>query len=154
MKKLSSPITVKFFPVIVCLILALGTLAMGQRSIAGVTWAETGSMTDGRYVFTATLLPNGNVLVAGGLADDGSTPRKTAELYDPGSGTWNATGFLRTARSHHTATLLFNRKVLVAGGVHFDSLGSTELYDPARGPLDSHREPSQPPWSPHGSVAA
>ena len=64
---------------------------------------------------TATLLPNGKVLVAGGCimaVDDLSS----AELYDPATGTWTATGSLGTARYGHTATLLPNGKVLVAGG--------------------------------------
>ena len=63
---------------------------------------------------TATLLPSGKVLVAGGY-DDGGT-LSSAELYDPASGTWTATGSLGTARYDHTATLLPSGKVLVAGG--------------------------------------
>ena len=63
---------------------------------------------------TATLLPNGKVLVAGGYDSDGYLA--SAELYDPASGTWTATGSLATARYRHTATLLPNGKVLVAGG--------------------------------------
>ena len=64
---------------------------------------------------TATLLPNGKVLVAGGSI--AAAALSSAELYDPASGTWTATGSLGTARDSHTATLLPNGKVLVAGGV-------------------------------------
>ncbi len=64
---------------------------------------------------TATLLPNGKVLVAGGF-NGGFTILTSAELYDPASGSWTATGSLNTARAYHTATLLPNGKVLVAGG--------------------------------------
>ena len=78
--------------------------------------------------FTATLLENGKVLVAGG----GPT---TGELYDPSSGTFSLTGAMVTPRSGHTATLLLNGEVLIAGG--FDSSGnyltSAELYNPATG---------------------
>ena len=63
---------------------------------------------------TATLLPNGQVLVAGGHGN--GRLLASAELYDPATGTWTATGSLATARGYHTATLLPNGKVLVAGG--------------------------------------
>jgi WD40 repeat protein len=78
------------------------------------------------------LLPNGKVLVAGGL--DGSGSLASAELYDPAKGNWTATGSLGDARIFHTATLLSNGKVLVAGGLDVSgSLASAELYDPAGG---------------------
>src|SRR6266550_695038 len=93
-------------------------------------WTFTGSLNPGRYAHTATLLPNGKVLVAfgGGTSDLLSG----AELYDPASGNWSATGSLNPARNGHTATLLPNGKVLVVGGVGsgFEVLPSVELYDP------------------------
>jgi Kelch motif len=75
------------------------------------------------------LLPNGKVLVAGGVIPYFSS----AELYDPATGSWTATGSLNTARYTHTATLLPNGKVLVAGGYDSAPLSSAELYDPATG---------------------
>jgi Galactose oxidase, central domain/Dockerin type I domain len=93
------------------------------------TWTATGSLATGRWNHTATLLPNGKVLVAGGQGDTGSLA--SAELYDPASGTWTATGSLANGRDHHTATLLPDGKVLAAGGYNFDSgaaLASAELY--------------------------
>lgn len=88
------------------------------------TWAATGSMLQGRADDqTATLLPDGRVLVAG-------VPPVSAELYDPASGTWNATGGMLGARGLHTATLLPDGTVLVAGG-SMSGLVSTERYDPA-----------------------
>jgi hypothetical protein len=78
---------------------------------------------------TATLLPSGNVLVAGGQDDD---PLASAELYAPGAGTFSVTGCLATKRSFHTATLLQSGKVLMVGGngQNFEALASAELYDP------------------------
>ena len=87
------------------------------------------------------MLPNGKVLVAGGV--NFNNPLASAELYDPASGTWAATGSLATARAAHTATLLPNGKVLVAGGANNTStLASAELYDPTSGT-----------WSATGSLA-
>ncbi len=68
-------------------------------------WSATGSLATARDYHTATLLPNGKVLVAGGEMGIG-TILSSAELYDPASGMWSATGSLATARYDHTATLL------------------------------------------------
>jgi hypothetical protein len=98
---------------------------------SGLIWSFTGSLNTARFDHTATLLPNGMVLVAAGFTGM-STPSAAAELYDPSSRTWTATGSLNTARFDHTTTLLPNGMVLVAGG-GFGSLASAELYDPASG---------------------
>jgi N-acetylneuraminic acid mutarotase len=103
---------------------------------AGGTWTTTGQLATARDAHTATLLPNGKVLVAGGNNNQlfgGLGPLASAELYDPASGTWTATGSLATARPYSTAVLLPNGKVLVAGGYKTSALASAELYDPASG---------------------
>ena len=111
----------------------VATLSTGDDPASG-TWTLTGSLNTARYLHTATLLPNGMVLVAGGL-DSGLNALDSAELYDPASGTWTLTGSLNTARVAHTATLLPNGMVLVAGGFDtgLNALDSAELYDPASG---------------------
>jgi hypothetical protein len=77
----------------------------------------------------ATLLLNGQVLLAGGGVNNILTT--VTQLYDPTSRTWNQTGDLNTARGLHTATLLRNGQVLVAGGS--GPLASAELYNPLTG---------------------
>ena len=82
---------------------------------------------------TATLLPSGLVLIAGGFDNQGSNiSYASAELFNPATGTFTTlTGAMRVARSHHAATLLPNGQVLLAGG---DSGGDTaELFDPVAG---------------------
>jgi len=90
-------------------------------------WTTTGSMNVARLSHTATLLANGEVLVAGGRTY-APGPLAEAELYNPSTGVWTTTGSMNTARAGHTGTLLQNGQVLVAGG---DSTGtSAELYTP------------------------
>jgi N-acetylneuraminic acid mutarotase len=99
------------------------------------TWSSAGSMATARYQQTATLLPGGKVLVAGGT-DSNSNPLSSAELYDPTANTWSPAAAMTVARDQHTATLLGTGKVLVVGGVNIGTngmdaaLASTELYDP------------------------
>ena len=105
-------------------------------------------MTTPRSWHTATLLPDGKVLIVGGrLYQDNSEQfplsLASAELYDPDTGTFSATGSLTTPRESPTATLLNNGMVLIAGGLQ-DPPGvyvasavvfpaSAELYDPSTG---------------------
>jgi N-acetylneuraminic acid mutarotase/PKD repeat protein len=104
------------------------TLLCATAQAAG-TWSPAGDLSNARVLHTASLLPNGKILVAGGW--NGSNVLASAQLYDPGSNTWNAAGSLAVARGWHSATLLPNGKVLVVGGSS-DSAGlaSAELYDP------------------------
>ena len=108
------------------------------QSCLGVTgsFQSTGSMITARALHTATLLMNGKVLVAGGVADTfDSAVLASAELYDPVTGTWTNTGSMAVGRASHTAVLLSSGKVLVCGGFNsgFGPLASAELYDPASG---------------------
>jgi Galactose oxidase, central domain len=115
-------------------------------------WAQTGRMVAAhRSGATATLLPNGHVLVAGGSAylgkGGGPSPRGDAEVYDPTTGTWAKTGSMTVARSSHIATLLPDGTVLVVGGYgpNFKPVKRAEIYDPSTGTWARTRsQPSRP----------
>ena len=99
------------------------------------TFALTGSMSTPRLAHTATLLANGQVLVAGGVQSPGHVAGlQSAEIYDPALGQFTPTGNLNQGRADATAVRLANGQVLVVGG---DSSGffltSAEIFDPARG---------------------
>ncbi|HYH95367.1 kelch repeat-containing protein [Hyalangium sp.] len=98
------------------------------------TWSSAGSLQETRSGHTATLLPDGRVLVTGG-----SSSGSCCEVYDPATRTWSSAGSLQEARFGRTATLLPNGRVLVVGG----AVG--KVYDPAtdswsftRPPLNSY----------------
>jgi hypothetical protein len=121
------------------LVLALSFCHVGLAQHTG-TFTQTGDMMVPRIGHTATLLPDGRVLIAGG-SEYGWT-LSIAELYDPSTGSFTATGNMTTARTGHSAILLPDGKVLIAGGgcpgLHGEctvrgSLAVAELYDPSTG---------------------
>lgn len=110
------------------------------------SWTPTGSMGTARSGHTATLLPNGKVLVAGGTNDNDTLSYRlaSAELYDPSTGAWTATRDMTQVRSSHTATLLDDGRVLIVGGWGNERISaSAELYDPTTGS-----------WTAAGSLSA
>jgi len=101
------------------------------------TFSSTGGMGSNRSDHSATLLPNGKVLIAGGTGNGGAV-LATALLYDPKTGNFAGTASMSTKRSSHRAVLLSSGpnagKVLVEGGWNGASdVASAELYDPATG---------------------
>src|SRR5213593_933619 len=114
--------------------LALSALALNSSAAPPVStgcFSLVGSMSQFRRVHTATLLTNGQVLVAGGTP---FAEAATSEIYDPFTTTWTNSGPLTRGRAFHTATLLQDGRVVVTGGQTANQLlASTELYDPPSG---------------------
>ncbi len=122
---------------------AAGSFAELYNPTAGTWSAATGGLNacvanfDCRIGSSATLLGNGQVLVAGGLYGLDTNPSSTASaiLYNPATNSWTLTGSLTTAREDQTSDLLTSGQVLAAGGANFVShkftaLSSAELYTP------------------------
>ena len=111
--------------------------ATGQWTAASGGLAACSINTACRINSSATLLGDGDVLVAGGITGQNSHSGSTAAaiLYDPAANAWTSTGSLNTARDFQTANLLANGQVLIAGGTHFANhvptfLNNAELYNP------------------------
>ena len=88
-------------------------------------------MLEPRSGHSATLLPDGKVLIVGGMRRNQDFYR-SAELYDPATGKFQTAGNMSVARVGHAAVLLRTGKVLIAGGwIGHGCTDSAELYDPA-----------------------
>jgi hypothetical protein len=106
--------------------------------IAG-TFTATGGLSNGRFLHAADVLPNGEVMVAGGQASFINSTN-SIEVYDPNAGIWHLAGGQVIGRQQHTTTLLADGRVLVVGGQGAGSgtsaqplsyLKSAQIYDPA-----------------------
>lgn len=86
---------------------------------------------------TATLLPDGRVVIIGGLSDWANGVRLGyAEIFDPATNSWTvAAGQSGKPRYQHTATLLEDGRILVVGGSEAFGgvVDSAEIFDPATG---------------------
>lgn len=107
-------------------------LALAALCLA-VPRASKAAVEPARAAHTTTLLPNGDVLIVGGMGA-GGTPQKTAELFQATrGGTYQNVGSMTVARASATATLMPNGKVLIAGGIDDSAVvrSDVEVYDPA-----------------------
>ncbi|GGA38718.1 Kelch repeat-containing protein [Dyella nitratireducens] len=120
----------------------------GWRRLSGAPECKFGNL----FLHTATLLPNGEVLMAGGLCDAAkllndpspSTPYAGLSLWDSATRQWQSVPALAQTRIFHTATLMRDGSVLLVGGESDPQLSqekgepvlaSVELY--AHGKLDA-----------------
>jgi WD40 repeat protein len=93
------------------------------------TFIQTGNMNVHRAGHTATLLPDGRVLIAGGFTEKGMTA--SAEIYNPSNRTFTLLASMSNPRGDFTATLLPDGNVLLVGGGSVTATPSAELFHPA-----------------------
>lgn len=98
-------------------------------------WSLTDPLPFAVTYHTATLLPDGSVLVAGGYNGfNNDSHVSSIASYNPITGKWKSMEPMQVRRTYHTATLLANGKVLIAGGNNTSTtLDSSEIYDPNAG---------------------
>ena len=116
-------------------------------------FVPTGSMAHARSGHTATLLPDGHVLIVGDYGTSFGTAI-AAELFDPTTGQFVQTGSPVHARNGHTATLLQDGRVLIVGGTGTGAYNDTtptsaELYDPQTGRFTLTGSMAVRRWSGH-----
>jgi len=94
-------------------------------------FTPSGALAEPRVDHTATLLPDGRVLVTGGAVFDRPASLTTAEVWDPQTASFRSTNALAEGREGHTATLLPDGRVLVIGGTCCGrNADITEMWDP------------------------
>ncbi len=128
MNRISSRLT---FSTARVLALLLWTIANAH---AAPGWNVGPFMLNPRAEASATPLPDGRILIAGGI--NGGSPKNSAEIFDPRTNSFSGTGNMTRPRALHTAVLLPNGKVLVAGGNNAipNPIDATaEIWDPASG---------------------
>ena len=92
-------------------------------------WTSTGNMLDRQMYHSASLLPDGTVLVTGGLDDVAHVKLSSCEIFDPSQGMWTPTDAMSTPRLWHTTTLLDSGLVLTAAGENASAaLDTAEVY--------------------------
>ncbi len=88
-------------------------------------------MSEGRAAHSASLLPDGRVLLAGGLFDY-TVFATSGDLYDPVANRFRASGGrINTQRAYHPAARLGTGMMLIGGTGAQGALSSTEVYQPS-----------------------
>lgn len=98
-------------------------------ALRGASFSALPSMAEPRSVFSATVLPTGSVLVAGG---GNSLPGEldSAEIYDPLRNRWRSVAALPQGRFLHGASVLRDGRVMLTGGIiQGAATSSTTLFD-------------------------
>jgi hypothetical protein len=111
---------------------------------------SAGALAHGRESHSATVLPDGRILIAGGPDAPAQELIGQAEVWDPATRTFSPTGSMVTARDMQTATWLpKNGLFLLAGGrerqgLTLEATASAELYDPETGTFSATGSMAEP----------
>jgi hypothetical protein len=110
------------------------------------SWAGAGSMAQPRRHLNATVLPDGTVLVTGGVSGGGfndiASAVHTAELWDPATNDWTALASNTIDRGYHSVSLLLPDGTVLHGASGDANVpGTTTKY-----PAQRNHEIFHPPY--------
>ena len=106
---------------------ATSSLAQPAYASGAGAWTDTGALNIARSGYITNLLPDGRVLIAGGMGGGSST-----EIYEPSTRSWTRAADMTTPRSRSASVALADGRILVVGGRNQGlSLNSAEIFDPA-----------------------
>jgi galactose oxidase len=112
------------------------------------SWQSAGSMATRRRHLNATVLPDGTVLVTGGISGGGELNNMTgngvfeAELWDPATNDWTALASNTIVRAYHSVSLLMVDGTVLSGA-------SGDAFVPGTGtpyPAERNHEIFHPPY--------
>jgi len=115
---------------------------------ASPSWSSAGSMGTRRRHLNATVLPDGRVLVTGGISGGGElnnmngTGVKAAELWDPATNEWTTLASQQVTRAYHSVSLLMKDGTVLSGA-------SGDAFVPGTGepyPAERNHEIFRPPY--------
>ena len=97
-------------------------------------FTSTGPLNIGRFGHSATLLPDGRVMILGGTTTEDIGPTQqvqTGEVYDPVTGEFHFLGYTALGRGLHALAQLNNGRYLLIGGYNQNDspTGTTEIFD-------------------------
>lgn len=99
---------------------------------AANTWTAVANMAEHRVGHSASLLPDGRVLIVGGA--DYAEYKATVEVFNPATNKFSSGPALAEGRYFHAAATLSDGRILIAGGMnHFKQFVDALIFNPATG---------------------
>ena len=109
------------------------------------TWTDAGSMSQPRRHLTATVLPDGKVLVTGGVSGGGfnevGTGVRAAEIWNPSSNAWSTLASNSVTRAYHSVSILMPDGTVLHGASGDANIPGTTTPYPAQRSHEIFRPP-------------
>ena len=114
-------------------------------NVGAPAWTSAGSMSSPRRHLNATVLPDGQVLVTGGVSGGGfnevSTGVRAAEIWDPGTNEWTTLASSAVTRAYHSVSILLTDGTVLHGASGDANVPGTGTPYPAQRSHEIFRPP-------------